>query len=105
MLACGLGLSIFLFWRDTNINARIAQRSMLHRLARQALARNPDTIEGWMTFDYIDHIFSFPPGYLKAALNISDSRYPRLTIDAYAKSAKIPEKSFLESVRAAAAKK
>lgn len=43
-------------------------------------------IRSWMTFDYIDRLFSLPPDYLKAQLDISaSSSYPRITIAAYAK--------------------
>jgi len=42
--------------------------------------------EAWMTFDYINRAFAMPPQYLKTTLEITDSRYPRLTIAKYAQS-------------------
>ena len=40
-------------------------------------------IQTWMTFDYVNHVFNLPPDYIKSKLNISDQRYPRLTIAQY----------------------
>jgi len=42
-------------------------------------------IAPWMTFDYINVIFSLPPDYLKTALLITDPTYPNLRIERYAK--------------------
>ena len=40
-------------------------------------------IRPWMTFDYINRLFNLPSDYLKTALKITDSRYPRITISNY----------------------
>ncbi len=54
-------------------------------------AREPATvadvpfIEPWMTFDYLNKIFSLPPPFLQTDLGITDPRYPRLTIARFAK--------------------
>ena len=60
---------------------------------------NPSQIEGWMTFSYVNYIFSLPPSYLKDSLTIQDSHYPNLGINKYAKSKNIDITSFLASVR------
>lgn len=44
-----------------------------------------NSIEPWMTFSYINIVFKINPDYLKNALVISDSRYPNIRIDTYAK--------------------
>lgn len=41
-------------------------------------------IRPWMTFDYVNRIFNLPQDYLKDQLQISDPRYPDLTLGAYA---------------------
>lgn len=41
------------------------------------------SIQTWMTFDYINHLFSLPTDYLKNSLSITDARYPKLTIARY----------------------
>lgn len=46
-------------------------------------------IENWMTFHYINKIFNVPEDYLKNKLNITDKKYPNLTISKYAKNNKI----------------
>ena len=56
-------------------------------------------IQNWMTFDYIDHIFSLPSAYLQTTLNIQDARYPRIAIEDYAESAHLDQNSTLEAVR------
>lgn len=38
-------------------------------------------IESWMTFDFLNKAFGLPPEYLKNQLDISDKKYPDLTID------------------------
>ncbi len=38
------------------------------------------TIGTWMTFDYINHLFHIPSLYLQDTLNITDTRYPQLTL-------------------------
>lgn len=43
-------------------------------------------IRSWMTFGYINTIFGLPQDYLKTQLRISGSRYPNLTLTAYAGS-------------------
>lgn len=48
----------------------------------------PSTIDSWMTFDYLNKIFNLPPDYLKTSLNITDSRYPFLTISRLAREQK-----------------
>jgi hypothetical protein len=56
------------------------------------------TTQAWMTFDYIDRVFSLPPAYLKTALSIADRRYPRLTIAEYAESLKKPAITVVDQV-------
>jgi len=40
-----------------------------------------NTIQTWMTFDYLNKAFSLPADYLKTSLNIDSSSYPLLTIN------------------------
>ncbi len=48
----------------------------------------PSTIAVWMTFDYLNKIFNLPPDYLKTSLNITDARYPFLTVNGLAREQK-----------------
>ncbi|MEI6478755.1 MAG: hypothetical protein WCO18_00535 [bacterium] len=41
------------------------------------------SIQEWMTFDYINHLFGLPNDYLMTNLSITDSKYPKLTIRKY----------------------
>ena len=48
-------------------------------------ASDVDSIQTWMTFDYMNRIFILPPNYLKTKLEITDTRYPRLTLQRFLK--------------------
>jgi len=71
------------FRRTSLVNAREAWLSLF--VARQGHPTQSDIafLRSWMTFDYINHLFRLPPGYLAGKLSISDSHYPRLTISSY----------------------
>jgi len=58
-------------------------------------------IQNWMIFDYINRAFKLPTDYLKNNLGISDSRYPRLSLESYAENQKINSAVFLEKVKEA----
>jgi hypothetical protein len=62
---------------------------------------NPDQIQGWMTFSYINYIFSIPPDYLSVSLAIQDSHYPNLGISQYAKTKSFNAADFLKKVQEA----
>ena len=57
------------------------------------------TIDSWMTFDYLNKIFNLPPDYLKNSLDISNTRYPFLTINHYASDKGIDVPSAVSSTR------
>jgi hypothetical protein len=56
-------------------------------------------IETWMTFDYLNHLFSLPPSYLQTSLAIADSRYPRITLAEYAADQRLDAPTFLSQVQ------
>lgn len=58
-----------------------------------------DTIEAWMTFDYINHAFVLPPACLESALAVTDVRYPRITIARFAKNTNTAPAVILSRVR------
>ncbi len=60
---------------------------------------NADSIQGWMTFDYVNRIFSLPTSYLKSSLNISDEKYPKELIERYAVVRGLNPGDFLKSVQ------
>ena len=67
------------------ITARESLFSSLHG-PKPITVDDVGSIQTWMTFDYINHLFNLPPDYLKNSLSITNSRYPRLTIAKYAVS-------------------
>lgn len=60
-------------------------------------------IETWMTFDYVNVVYKIPSTYLSNTLGISDSRYPNLRIDAYAKARGIDPNALAGQIRQAIA--
>ena len=64
-------------------------------------ATNANLIRPWMTFDYINRLFDLPKNYLKTSLNVSDGRYPNVSISEYRESTGTSSVSFLDAVRSA----
>lgn len=58
-----------------------------------------DFVRSWMTFDYVNQLFGLPQEYLKKTLNITDSRYPNLSLSEYRESIATSSASFLETIR------
>lgn len=56
-------------------------------------------VQSWMTFDYINKIFNLPTDYLKTALNISDTHYPRLPLLRYARNTGVDANVFTDRVK------
>ncbi len=59
---------------------------------------SPEQIRGWMTFRYINSVFHLPAEYLKNSLNITDRRYPNLSLDSLAKEQKISSQVALDKI-------
>lgn len=83
------------------INAREAWSTAFIRQHRPPTANDAGFIRPWMTFDYINKIFNLPSDYLKTQLQITDPRYPKLSISGYARSQHIDTGTFLGSVMSA----
>lgn len=64
-------------------------------------ASDASRVESWMTFSYINRVFSLPPAYLETSLSIRDTRYPRLTIEEYAEDQHLSEPAFLTQIQTA----
>lgn len=60
---------------------------------------NVDSIRSWMTFNYLNRVFNLPPDYLKTKLNVSDSKYPNITVEKVIKEKKEAENSYLEKLK------
>ena len=58
-------------------------------------------IQYWMTFDYLNKIFNLPSDYLQSTLNISDNRYPFLTLAHYSREERLNSAILLKEVQAA----
>jgi hypothetical protein len=56
-------------------------------------------IQSWMTFDYINRVFNIPADYLRTALHVSDSAYPRIPLSRYAKNHAVDPAAFLDQVK------
>ncbi len=58
-------------------------------------------VQSWLTFDYLNFVFRLPPTYLESQLPAPDSKYPNISIEAYADRHKLDHLKFLEEVRSA----
>jgi hypothetical protein len=64
-------------------------------------ANDANIIQSWMTFDYVNRLFHLPTDYLKNALPVADTSYPRLSIGGYARSIGDTSEAALMGVQAA----
>ncbi len=60
---------------------------------------NPERIEPWMNFRYVNVVFRLPEEYLRDSLSIDDAKYPNVPIGKYAKKRGIDRESFLRELR------
>lgn len=103
-LVLGLGLAFSIFAaveKNAELRDAFARRAARRQAAREAILKNPASIENWMTFDYVNRIFGLPPQYLQNALPVTNARYPRLTLRSAAKEAKMQETDYVAAVRRA----
>ena len=77
------------------------QRTFFAGLRRHAPAidREINSLQSWMTFDYINHLFILPSEYLRTTLAITDARYPRMTIAELAEDKRITKANSLAEVQ------
>lgn len=79
-----LAVLLFLLFRQSEALRRevVPQNRIIRTLQDRTTAatESASTIQPWMTFSYLNHVFGLPSGYLKTELSISDPRYPQLTI-------------------------
>ena len=70
--------------REQVLNGRLLHYSRLFTPSATLSPSDAGIIRPWMTFDYLNHLFALPSSYLQSHLAITDTRYPHLTITAYA---------------------
>ncbi len=58
-----------------------------------------DTIQPWMTFNYLNVVFNMPASYLQNGLGIIDPSYPNIRIDTYIKRHKLNSTVFFTGVK------
>lgn len=76
----------------------VISRRNFHKYSSKAQISD---IQSWMTFRYVNVIFSLPLDYLKHELNIQDKNYPNISISSQAKKNKINTSLYLSSVQQA----
>ncbi len=72
----------------------------LHR-AVTAQPPTPDSIQSWMTYDYIGHIYGLPPEYLQSTLALVDADYPHVSIAESAPAQQVTSAELTAEVKAA----
>ena len=71
--------------RESVISARESWLTNALKSHPHVTANDASAIRSWMTFDYVNKLFSLPSDYLKTQLSISDPTYPKLTIGKFAR--------------------
>jgi hypothetical protein len=79
----------------------ISARALWLHSRAPATASSVDSIQSWMTYDYINHIYGLPPGYLQSTLNIADTRYPRVSISESSEAQKVTAAELTIEVKSA----
>jgi hypothetical protein len=64
-------------------------------------ATDASSTQVWMTLNYINRAFSLPSTYLQSNLAVSDSRYPNMTVEEYAKDTGLSTVAALLKVQSA----
>ncbi len=95
------GVEIGAFMRDIReareIKAIHAEYGTPHRL--DVINPNIEEIDAWMTFEYLNIIFRLPENYLQENLALTDEKYPRISIGAYARRHDIDRTTLLANIR------
>ena len=76
------------FSRRPSYIYRPVRRFFSNHIHRPINVNDINTVQSWMTFDYVNKVFKLPSDYLKNILGVSDSSYPYETIGHYARSKK-----------------
>ena len=68
------------------ISAREVHISNILKLHGPLTESDISIVASWMTFDYINKLFAVPGAYLETELNVSNTRYPQISLSGYARS-------------------
>ncbi len=60
-----------------------------------------NTIQPWMSFNYLNFAFRLPPDYLLSVLHVTDDDYPRMVIGSYAKQMKVDPREAIRIIQQA----
>jgi hypothetical protein len=97
----------FLLWKQyqrvVHVDYVNAQRLKISEIihTRPLTATDITRIEPWMTFDYINQAWKIPADYLKSTLNITDARYPRISLARLARETHTDINVFMDQVKSA----
>lgn len=76
-------------------------RNRIHNRLTRPSPITIDQIQGWMTFDYINHSFKIPADYLQKKFSIVSGKYPYITIQSVVSEKNVSLESFVSSIREA----
>jgi hypothetical protein len=87
--------------RQQSISTREFWLSALFKQHGPVTANDVTAIRSWMTFDYVNKLFSLPADYLKTQMQISDPHYPQVSLASYAKHNSLDATTFTTDVETA----
>jgi hypothetical protein len=103
VLLCILCVASFIwFFFNVSLYSREGDlRTYRHRIESAQPRENiPVTsIKTWMTFDYLNVVFALNPSYLQSKLGITDTHYPNIRIDSYARHHNLDAQTLLQNIQ------
>jgi len=83
------------------LNPRLSLRRLFirHNQPGQPPITDINNLAPWMTFRYINTVFSLPINYLRDQLKITDPRYPDISLSKYANNQKLNQLTLIDEVK------
>lgn len=81
--------------------ASITERLLKSKQTQTTSVKDIESIDSWMTFQYINLIFNLPDDYLKKQLGIQEKKYPNIPIGKYVKNNKLDKMLFIKNLKEA----
>lgn len=79
--------------------ASITEQLLKKKQIKATSVKDIESIDSWMTFQYINLIFSLPESYLQEQLAITDKKYPNIPIWKYTKKNQLDRMLFIKKVK------
>ena len=86
-------------FKDHQIPPAISNLLLKNKEMNQTSIQDVEFIDTWMTFQYVNFVFSVKEDYLKDALQIDDTKYPNMPIGGYIKRNNLDKTEFINKIK------